>query len=34
MDFNYIENYIEDDINVVVVKDVLNFELPHIFECG
>lgn len=34
MDFNYIETYIENDINVVVVKDVLNFELPHIFECG
>lgn len=34
MDFNYIETYIENDISVVVVKDVLNFELPHIFECG
>lgn len=34
MDFNCVETYIEDDINVVVVKDVLNFELPHIFECG
>lgn len=34
MDFNCIETHMEDDINVVVVKDVLNFELPHIFECG
>lgn len=30
MDFNYIENC----KNGIVIKDVRNFELPHIFECG
>ncbi len=30
MDFNYIENY----TNGIVIKDVRNFELAHIFECG
>ncbi|APQ97287.1 DNA-3-methyladenine glycosylase family protein [Clostridium botulinum] len=30
MDFNYIENYTDG----IVIKDVRNFELAHIFECG
>ncbi|ENK0838905.1 DNA-3-methyladenine glycosylase 2 family protein [Clostridium botulinum] len=30
MDFNYIENC----TNAIVIKDVRNFELAHIFECG
>lgn len=30
MDFNYVEDF-EDGI---VIKDVRNFELPHIFDCG
>lgn len=30
MDFNYIENF----QNGIVIKDVRNFELPHIFDCG
>lgn len=30
MDFNYIENL----QNGIIVKNVRNFELPHIFDCG
>src|SRR3712207_9024402 len=30
MDFNYVEA-IE---NGIIIKDVINFELPHIFDCG
>ncbi len=30
MDFNYIEDYTDG----IVIKDVRNFELAHIFECG
>ncbi|CAB1262282.1 DNA-3-methyladenine glycosylase [Clostridium sp. WLY-B-L2] len=30
MDFNYIENF----EGGIVIKDVRNFELPHIFDCG
>ncbi|OFI06220.1 hypothetical protein CLOACE_11190 [Clostridium acetireducens DSM 10703] len=30
MDFNRVESF----HNGVIIKDVVNFELPHIFECG
>jgi N-glycosylase/DNA lyase len=30
MDFNYIEAF----ENGIVIKDVKNFELSHIFDCG
>lgn len=30
MDFNYIEDFKDG----IVIKDVRNFELPHIFDCG
>lgn len=30
MEFDYVDK-IE---NGIIIKDVINFELPHIFECG
>ncbi|GAA0180708.1 DNA glycosylase [Clostridium sediminicola] len=30
MDFKYIENY----VNKIIIKEVRNFDLKHIFECG
>ncbi|WP_027626677.1 DNA-3-methyladenine glycosylase family protein [Clostridium lundense] len=34
MDFEYVEELVENDVKAVIVKNVQNFELPHIFECG
>lgn len=34
MDFDFVEEFTEDNISGVVVKNVKNFELAHIFECG
>lgn len=34
MDFNYVEETVIDGFPTVIVKDIENFELAHIFECG
>ncbi|WP_270474204.1 DNA-3-methyladenine glycosylase family protein [Clostridium cochlearium] len=34
MDFKYVDNFNKDGIQGIILKEVKNFELNHIFDCG